>query len=120
MSTFDFLILPGDGIGTEIMVEVDRIISWFNVRGTVTFNTEQSLVGGAAYDAHGEAITDATMDIAQKADAVIFGAVGGPKWDDVPMKRAQKLAYCGCAKTLACLPICVLPFATQPWRKAQA
>ncbi len=84
MSTFDFLILPGDGIGTEIMVEVDRIISWFNERGTVTFNTEQSLVGGAAYDAHGEAITDATMDIAQKADAVIFGAVGGPKWDDVP------------------------------------
>ncbi len=84
MSTFDLLILPGDGIGTEIMVEVDRIIKWFNDQGTVTFNTQQSLVGGAAFDAHGEAISDETMDMAQKADAVIFGAVGGPKWDDVP------------------------------------
>ncbi|GJM03099.1 MAG: 3-isopropylmalate dehydrogenase [Rhodomicrobium sp.] len=84
MSTFDLLILPGDGIGTEIMVEVDRIISWFNDRGAHSFNTERGLVGGAAYDAHGAAIDDATMDLAQKADAVMFGAVGGPKWDDVP------------------------------------
>lgn len=84
MSTFDLLILPGDGIGTEIMTEVDRIITWFNKQGNITFNCEHDLVGGAAYDAHGCAITDAAMDKAQKADAVIFGAVGGPKWDDVP------------------------------------
>lgn len=83
MSNFNLLILPGDGIGTEIMAEVDRIIKWFNDRGDVTFTTEDGLVGGAAYDAHGAAIDDATMDLAQKADAVIFGAVGGPKWDDV-------------------------------------
>ena len=84
MSNFNLLILPGDGIGTEIMAEVTRIIKWFNDRGDVTFTTEDGLVGGAAYDAHGAAIDDATMDLAQKADAVIFGAVGGPKWDDVP------------------------------------
>ena len=84
MSTFDLLILPGDGIGTEIMTEVDRIITWFNKQGNITFNCEHDLVGGAAYDAHGCAITDAAMDKAQKSDAVIFGAVGGPKWDDVP------------------------------------
>lgn len=84
MSSFDLLILPGDGIGTEIMAEVDRIVEWFNSNGNATFNTERGLVGGAAYDAHGAAIDDATMDKAQKADAVIFGAVGGPKWDDVP------------------------------------
>lgn len=84
MSTFDLLILPGDGIGTEIMTEVDRIITWFNKQGNITFNCEHDLVGGAAYDAHGCAITDAAMEKAQKADAVIFGAVGGPKWDDVP------------------------------------
>lgn len=83
MSTFDLLILPGDGIGTEIMTEVDRIITWFNKQGNITFNCEHDLVGGAAYDAHGCAITDAAMEKAQKADAVIFGAVGGPKWDDV-------------------------------------
>ncbi len=84
MSTFDLLILPGDGIGTEIMTEVDRIITWFNKQGNITFNCEHDLVGGSAYDAHGCAITDAAMEKAQKADAVIFGAVGGPKWDDVP------------------------------------
>lgn len=84
MTTFDLLILPGDGIGTEIMTEVDRIISWFNQRGTVTFNQEQGLVGGAAYDAHKQAISNETMDLAQQADVVIFGAVGGPKWDNVP------------------------------------
>lgn len=84
MSTFDLLILPGDGIGTEIMVEVNRIIEWFNKQdNTLTFNCEQDLVGGSAYDAHGVAITDAAMEKALKADAVIFGAVGGPKWDDV-------------------------------------
>lgn len=83
MSTFDLLILPGDGIGTEIMREVNRIIEWFNKRGTVTFNTEEDLVGGAAFDAHGVSITDAAMQKASTADAVIFGAVGGPKWDNV-------------------------------------
>ncbi len=84
MSTFDLTVLPGDGIGVEIMAEVDRIITWFNDRGTLTFNVEKGLVGGAAYDAHAVAITDETMDMAMKSDAVIFGAVGGPKWDDVP------------------------------------
>lgn len=84
MSTFDLLVLPGDGIGVEIMAEVDRIITWFNKQGSVTFNVERGLVGGASYDADGVAITDATMELAHKADAVIFGAVGGPKWDDVP------------------------------------
>lgn len=84
MSTFDLLILPGDGIGTEIMTEVNRIIEWFNKQGSVTFNCENELVGGAAFDAHGVAITDAAMDKALKSDAVIFGAVGGPKWDNVP------------------------------------
>ena len=84
MSTFDLLILPGDGIGVEIMAEVDRIINWFNERGTVTFNVERGLVGGASYDVDGTAISNATMDLALKSDAVIFGAVGGPKWDDVP------------------------------------
>ena len=84
MATFDLLLLPGDGIGTEVMAEVKRIVSWLNGRGTVTFNLEEDLVGGAAYDAHGVAVADATVDKALKADAVILGAVGGPKWDGVP------------------------------------
>ncbi|MBI1648533.1 3-isopropylmalate dehydrogenase [Hyphomicrobium sulfonivorans] len=84
MATFNLLLLPGDGIGVETMVEVERIIDFFNRSGRATFNTQSDLVGGAAYDAHGVAITDAAMDKAQKADAVIFGSVGGPTWADVP------------------------------------
>ncbi|VAV88281.1 3-isopropylmalate dehydrogenase, partial [hydrothermal vent metagenome] len=82
--TKKLFLLPGDGIGTEVMVEVERLIKWFNDRGIQSFETESGLVGGSAYDAHGEAISDADMAIAMASDAVIFGAVGGPKWDDVP------------------------------------
>ncbi|PLX38391.1 MAG: 3-isopropylmalate dehydrogenase [Hyphomicrobiales bacterium] len=84
MSTFNLLLLPGDGIGPEIMAEVKKIIDWMNGRGGDTFTYEEDLVGGSAYDAHGQAVSDATMDKALAADAVIFGAVGGPKWDGVP------------------------------------
>jgi 3-isopropylmalate dehydrogenase len=83
MTTHKLLLLPGDGIGPEVMAEVKRLIAWMNANGMGRFETEESLVGGAAYDAHGVAITDATMAMAQAADAVIFGSVGGPKWDTV-------------------------------------
>lgn len=84
MTTHKLLLLPGDGIGTEIMTEVKQVISWLSANTDQSFETEDDLVGGAAYDAHGAAISDATMDLAAAADAVIFGAVGGPKWDSVP------------------------------------
>jgi 3-isopropylmalate dehydrogenase len=87
MPTFDVLILPGDGIGPEVMTEVERVMTWFTEKGRATFNTERDFVGGAAFDAHGEAVSDATMDRAIKADAVLFGAVGGPKWDNVPYDK---------------------------------
>src|ERR671927_511405 len=83
MATHKLLLLPGDGIGPEVMREVEKLVGWFRKNG-IGFETETDLVGGSAYDAHGAAISDAAMDKAQKADAVIFGAVGGPKWDKVP------------------------------------
>ncbi len=84
MASFDLLLLPGDGIGVEVMAEVKRVVNWLNERGSATFNFEEDLVGGAAYDVHGVAVADETVDKALKADAVILGAVGGPKWDGVP------------------------------------
>src|SRR5438876_8979594 len=84
MPTHKLLLLAGDGIGPEVMAEVKRLIGWMNEHGMGTFEAEEDLVGGAAYEAHGVAITDATMAKAQACDAVIFGAVGGPKWDKVP------------------------------------
>src|ERR1700758_711388 len=84
MTTHKLLLLPGDGIGPEVMAEVKRLIDWLNAQGIAHFTTEQGLVGGAAYDASQQSITDATMAQADAADAVIFGAVGGSKWDSVP------------------------------------
>jgi 3-isopropylmalate dehydrogenase len=84
MSTINLLLLPGDGIGPEVMGEVKRLIAWMNQRGVARFETEEALVGGSAYDAHKVAVTDETMAKAKAADAVLFGAVGGPKWDSVP------------------------------------
>ena len=84
MATYKLLLLAGDGIGPEVMAEVKKLITWMNARGMGRFETEEALVGGSCYDAHKVAITDETMAKAHAADAVIFGAVGGPKWDSVP------------------------------------
>src|SRR5246127_5590732 len=84
MATHKLLLLPGDGIGPEVMGEVQRLIDWLNAAGIARFETEQGLVGGSAYDAHKVSISEADMAKATAADAVIFGAVGGPKWDSVP------------------------------------
>ncbi|MEM8652058.1 MAG: 3-isopropylmalate dehydrogenase [Pseudomonadota bacterium] len=84
MAKRNVFLLPGDGIGPEATAEVTKIINWMNENLDSGFVIEQGLVGGAAYDAHGESISDADMEKAMAADAVLFGAVGGPKWDDVP------------------------------------
>src|SRR6201991_1696461 len=84
MATHKLLLLPGDGIGPEVMGEVQRLIDWLNKQGIAKFETEQGLVGGSAYDAHKVSISEGDMAKAAAADAIIFGAVGGPKWDGVP------------------------------------
>ena len=81
MSNPSILILPGDGIGPEVMAQVRRIIDWFGDKRGLVFDVSEDLVGGAAYDAHGTPLTDATMEKAQSVDAVLLGAVGGPKYD---------------------------------------
>jgi 3-isopropylmalate dehydrogenase len=86
-SNKSLLILPGDGIGPECMRQVRRIIDWLDRRRMVTFEVEEDLVGGCAIDAHGTPLTDETMDKAMAADAVLLGAVGGPKWDNLPFEQ---------------------------------
>lgn len=97
----NILVLPGDGIGPEAMAEVDKIIAWTNAQGLTAIETELDLVGGAAYDDHGQAISDAAMDKAMAADAVLFGAVGGPKWDDVPYDARPEAGLLRLRKDLA-------------------
>jgi len=101
MTSFNLLLLPGDGIGTEIMAEVKRVIDWFGARGVASFEYEHDLVGGSAYDAHGKAVSEETMAKALAADAVIFGAVGGPKWDGVPYDVRPEAALLRLRKDLA-------------------
>jgi 3-isopropylmalate dehydrogenase len=84
MTTLKLLLLPGDGIGPEVMAEAEKIINHFTSEGAAKFEVEKGLVGGCAYDAHGQAISEKDMALAGAADAVLLAAVGGPKWDGVP------------------------------------
>ena len=101
MATHKLLLLPGDGIGPEVMAEVQRLIGWLNTQGIARFETETGLVGGASYDADKVSVTDATMALAQASDAVIFGAVGGPKWDSVPYEVRPEAGLLRLRKDLA-------------------
>jgi 3-isopropylmalate dehydrogenase len=88
MTTKKLLILAGDGIGPEVMAQVRRVIDWLAKRRHVAFDVEEGLVGGCSYDRYQTPLTDDTMQQALDADAVLLGAVGGPKWDSLPF--AQK------------------------------
>ena len=79
----NLLLLPGDGIGPEVFAQVMRIIDWMDKRRSVSFEVKDGLVGGACYDVHKQAITDETMQDALDAGTVLFGAVGGPQYDNV-------------------------------------
>jgi len=85
------LVLPGDGIGPEVMGEVRRVMDWMQSRRAVSFDVEEGLVGGIAIDHEGTPCSDATVARAKAADAVLFGSVGGPKWDGLPFEQRPEL-----------------------------
>jgi 3-isopropylmalate dehydrogenase len=99
--THKLLLLPGDGIGPEILSEVQTIIQFLDKEGVASFAVEEDLVGGAAYDTHGVAITEEAMTRAKAADAILFGAVGGPKWDGVPFEVRPEAGLLRLRKDLA-------------------
>ncbi|EPY01294.1 3-isopropylmalate dehydrogenase [Magnetospirillum fulvum] len=86
MAAKKLLILPGDGIGVEVMAQVRRIIDWLGKRRKIEFDLSEGLIGGASYDVHGTPLSDGTLADALAADAVLLGAVGGPKWDNLPFQ----------------------------------
>jgi len=89
-------ILPGDGIGTEIVAQALRVLQALELK----FETEQALVGGAAFDAHGHPLPEATLRLAQAADAVLFGAVGDWKYDTLERALRPEQAILGLRKSL--------------------
>jgi 3-isopropylmalate dehydrogenase len=95
------LILPGDGIGPEVMRQVRRTIDWIAKRRAVAFEVTEALVGGAAIDKEGLPVSDATMEKAMDADAVLLGAVGGPKWDSLPFAKKPERGLLRLRKDMA-------------------
>ncbi len=94
------LLLPGDGIGPEVMREVKRVIDWLDRRRGISFEIEEDLVGGASIEARGTPLAETTVSLARQADAVLFGAVGGPAWEHVGFDRRPELAILGLRREL--------------------
>jgi len=90
-------LLPGDGIGPEIMREAVRVLDVLRGEG-LTIETQEALVGGAAYDAHGDPLPAKTLDLVKASDAVLFGAVGSPKHDKLPRDKRPEKAILGLRK----------------------
>ena len=95
-----FLLLPGDGIGPEVVGEVKKVIQWFNKNKSLDFEIDEDLAGGASYDKHGTPITDEVFYKALECEAIILGAVGGPKWDNLEFSKKPERALLKLRKEL--------------------
>jgi 3-isopropylmalate dehydrogenase len=100
MATFRIAVLPGDGIGVEVTREARRVLEAVGRVAGVGFEFEEGLIGGAAIDAAGTALPDATLRLAQSSHAILFGAVGGPKWDALRPPERPEAGILGLRKTL--------------------
>ena len=94
------LLLPGDGIGPEVMAVTRRVAAWFRERRRLSLEIEEGLIGGASIDACGMPLSDSTLARARTADAVLLGAVGGPKWDSLDFARKPERGLLGIRKEL--------------------
>ncbi len=98
--TKTLLVTPGDGIGPEVMAQALRVIDWLRAHRGLEVHLEEALVGGAAIDAEGAAISAETLAKAKSADAILFGAVGGPKWDGKGFDNRPEIAILTLRKEL--------------------
>lgn len=98
---FKIAIIKGDGIGPEVVTEAMKVLSRVAEKYGHTFDFQEVLAGGCAIDAYGECLPQSTIDTAKAADAVLLGAVGGPKWDDVPGDQRPERALLGLRRELA-------------------
>ena len=92
LSTYNIAVLPGDGIGPEVMSTALAVMELIGKKYQLSFNTEHAAVGGIAIDELGEALPQSTIDICKKADAILFGSVGGPKWENLPAEKQPERA----------------------------
>lgn len=100
MTTKNILLLPGDGIGPEVVAEAKRVLEWAGSNAGVTFAFDSALIGGSAYDAVGTPYPAETLEKAKKADAILLGAVGGPKWESLEYAKRPERGLLGIRKDL--------------------
>jgi 3-isopropylmalate dehydrogenase len=100
MPSKHILLLPGDGIGPEVVAETTKVIEWFSKNGSTRFTTGSALIGGAAYDAAGNPFPAETLAAAKKSDAILLGAVGGPKWESLEYAKRPERGLLGLRKEL--------------------
>ena len=89
---FNIAVLPGDGIGPEVMAEAAKVLDKVSKKFGVSFATEEKLVGGCAIDATGSALPEDTVAACESADAILFGSIGGPKWESLPPDQQPERA----------------------------
>jgi len=92
MSTYQLAVLAGDGIGPEVMVEANKVLDAIEQKFGLTFTRTAYPVGGYAIDHHGQALPEATLAGCEAADAILFGSIGGPKWDALPLDQRPERA----------------------------
>ena len=95
------LLIDGDGIGPEVVVQAKKIIEFFSQNTDKKFETEDALLGGVAFDKVGTPFPQETLDLARKSDAILLGAVGGPKWESLEYKNRPERGLLGIRKELA-------------------
>ncbi|NDF12516.1 MAG: 3-isopropylmalate dehydrogenase [Proteobacteria bacterium] len=100
MTTKNILVLAGDGIGPEVCKEAEKVLNWLSAKGPVKFNLSHALLGGAAYDKTGTPFPTETLEAAKKADAILLGAVGGPKWESLDYSKRPERGLLGIRKEL--------------------
>lgn len=100
MATFRIAVLPGDGIGQEVTPEAVRVLQAVGKGTGVGFEFEQALCGGAAIDATGEPLPPASLALCRQAHAILFGSVGGPRWDDAPHEKRPERGLLALRKEL--------------------
>ena len=100
MATYKIAVLPGDGIGQEVTPEAERVLATVGKHAGVSFEFERALIGGAAIDATGHPLPDETLRLCRASNAILFGAVGGPKWDDAPHEKRPERGLLAVRKEL--------------------
>ena len=102
------LVLPGDGIGPEIVAEAVKVLNVVNDKFDLGLSLVDGLVGGSAFDAHGTPLPQETMEKAKASDAILLGAVGGPKWDAVDMAIRPEKGLLGLRSNLELLSLILI------------